>query len=50
VGSGFLAMYEPSVFFPFALEINTVYEFPVLWFTEKVLRTNGSELWALEEY
>lgn len=50
MGSGFLAMYGPSVLFPFALEINTVHEIAVFWFTVKVLGTNGSELWALEEY
>lgn len=49
MGKGFLAMYEPSVFFPFALEINMIHKITVLWFAVKVLGTNGSKLWALEE-
>lgn len=50
MGSGFLAMYGPSVLFPFALGINTAHEIAVLWFAVKVLGTNGSTLWALEKY
>ena len=50
MGSGFLAVYKPSVFFPFALEINTAHGIAVLWVAVKVLGTNGSRVWALEEY
>lgn len=42
VGSGFLATYKPSIFFPFALEINRAHEIAVLWFAVKLLGTNGS--------
>lgn len=36
------AMYKPSLFFLFALEINTQQETAVLWVAVKVLGTNGS--------